>query len=221
MAASDPVSLLIYLGLALKIAGFIARDEFVLRALVVTGLACDFAFYALHQPPIFQSMFTIGTLIAVNSVLLVVILLERSTLGMNERDRRIYQAFDTLTPGQFRRVIRLGDHHVADEETRLLAEGEYPDRLYYLESGTFHLEKQSQSYTVQGPAFIGEIVFLRGGTASATVHVPPGARYVSWPVADLKALMARKRPISNALVARFSADLASKVAQSVPLPKAP
>ncbi len=212
-------SYLIFVGLGLKVLGFAARDELLLRTLVVTGLICDMVFYALHNPPIWQSVTTIATLVVVNVVLLGVILSERSTFGMSARDRQIYKAFQTLTPGQFKRVIKLADHHLAETETRVLTEGTVSDRLYFLETDGFALEKQGVRYPAKGPGFIGEIVFLQGGVASASVFVPQGARYVSWPVDGLKRLMKRRQPISNALVARFSADLAGKLAQSVPLPK--
>lgn len=209
---------LIFVGLVFKVLGFVARDELWLRSLVVAGLICDVIFYALHNPPVWQSVLANTTLVAVNFVLLVIILSERSTFGMSARDKQIYKAFQTLTPGQFKRVINLADHHLAETQTQVLTEGIASDRLFFLETDGFILEKQGVRYPAKGPGFIGEIVFLQGGVASASVFVPQGARYVSWSVDDLKRLMKRRQPISNALVARFSADLAVKLAQSVPLP---
>jgi hypothetical protein len=69
---------------------------------------------------------------------------------------------------------------------------------------------------LDSPAFAGEIAFRNGVGASATVTLPPGTDYMVWSVADLRKLSRRNRALGNALIARFSLDLAQKVTNSFP-----
>ena len=153
--------------------------------------------------------------------LILIITLERSNLFMSKKDRRVFEQFKTLSPGQFRWVNRSARWRIADEHIILLREGEHSDRLFFINAPEYIVEKQGKSYTAKGPAFVGEIMLLQGGVASATVRVPKGAIYAEWCASKLCSAMRKNRALGHALVARFGHDLADKVRYSVPLPQQP
>ena len=208
---------ILFLGLVLKIAGFLVRDELALRLMVAGGLACDAAFYGLRPDPILQSFLSTLGLVAINLCLIVLILSERTRWRMSAGGRALFDHFPTLTPGQFRRVARLTRRSVAERETRLIEEGADVRHLYFLFTPGFSIEKRGQRYDAQGPAFVGEIAFLTGASSSAAVIVPPGTSVVAFDSAKLRRMMARNPAIHNGMVALFGRDLARKVAHSVPL----
>ena len=84
------MTVLIYLGLLLKAAGFLVRDELLLWLLVAIGLTCDVIFYALQSPPIFPSVASNAILITTNTVILIVIAVERTTMTLFAREKRIF-----------------------------------------------------------------------------------------------------------------------------------
>lgn len=213
----SPYSFLLFCGLFFNATGFLIRDELLLRLLVVCGTCFQIAFYALQNPPIFESVLTNMVLIAINLVLITIIVLERSTLFMTQPEKDAFEQFKTLTPGQFRRINRRAEWLTAEADTEVLKEGEPSGMLYFLDTPEFGIIKEGQNYKATGPAFAGEIMLLLGGTASATVIVPKGAVYACWPVASLRKAMRSSQSLENALVARFSHDLADKVRRSVPL----
>lgn len=215
----QPFIELIFIGLAFKLAGFLVRDELILRSLVLTGMACDVVFYYLQSPAIWASVIANTSLVIVNLALITIIIFERSTWFMSAKERMAFEHFKTLSPGQFRRIMRGAHWRVAMQDTILLREGERSDKLYFLETDHFYIRKKGTEYTASGPAFAGEIMFLQGGVASATVAVPQGATYVEWDASALHWAMKKSRPLDNALVARFGQDLADKVRNSVPLPQ--
>lgn len=206
----------LFVGLVLKASGFLARDEMVLRALVVTGMCCDLAYYALQPEPILPSVMSNGILLAINIVVMGAIVLERTTLAMSPRERTLFHALATLTPGQFRKVSRLANYSCTSGPLRVIEEHMPVKRLYFVEGDGFRVEKGGQGASVQGPAFAGEIGLLTDAPASASVDLPANCDYVVWEIADLQRLMRRNPATRNALVARFATDLAGKVAQSVP-----
>ncbi|SFR07345.1 hypothetical protein [Poseidonocella sedimentorum] len=221
MSIDQGLAVVLFAGLLFKAAGFLVRDELVLRALVVIGMACDIAFYTLQPNPILHSILTNGFLTAINLLLIVLIVLERTTLSMSDREKALFAAFPTLRPGQFRRVVRHARWHRAEAQAQLIDEGAPVERLFYIQSPRFEIEKQGQRYSAEGPAFAGELVFLKGGLSSASVWVPAGSDYISFDSAALHRTMARSVPLSNAMIALFGEDLARKVANSVPLPCPP
>lgn len=214
----QPYTLLIFLGLAFKAAGFLVRDELWLRGLVFTGTMYDIAFYYLQSPSFWGSVLTNSVLVVVNAMLIAVIIIERSSLFMSKHDLLVFEQFKTLSPGQFRRVNRWAKWQVADEDITILREGDRADQLFFIEADSFSVIKHGERYQARGPAFAGEIMLLQGGVASASVIVPKGARYGERSAQKLRAAMHKSRGLESALVARFGHDLADKVRNSVPVP---
>lgn len=214
---NDPITMFLVTGLVLKSAGFMLRDELVLRIFVATGICMDIAFYSLQPVPILQSVASNSVLVTVNVVLIVTIFLERSTLRMSQEDRGLFTHFPTLSPGQFRRVLKTATRYKVSKPTELLGEGQDVEQLYLIFADQYEVTKQGQTYVARGPAFVGEIAFLTGGRSSASVTVPEGTRVVAFDSAALKKVMARKAAIHNGMVALFGEDMAAKVAASVPI----
>jgi len=221
MFADDPLFHILLIGLGLQGVGFLARDELYLRIFVAAGLGVALVYYLWQPFTIIGPTVANSVFLLINLVLICIIVLERTTLSMSERDKRFYQQFQTLTPGQFRRINRLADWHIAEADKVILTEGEASDILYYIDAPAFAIVKQGKRYAANGPAFAGEIMFLRGGRSSATVELAKGTLYVSLRHDALQRLMQRSSPLRNALVARFSLDMAEKVATSVPMESPP
>jgi hypothetical protein len=214
------ISGILFLGLVLKIAGFMVRDELALRLLVAGGLGCDAVFYGLRPDPILQSVLSNLGLVFINLALIVLILSERTRWRMSADDRALFDHFPTLTPGQFRRLRSLMTRHAEESNTQLAWEGKPVEDLMLVFSDRILIAKAGQGFPIAGPAFVGEIAFLTGAPSSADVTLPEGGTVVRLPVAALKQQMARKPALSNALVALFGQELARKVADSVPMDRA-
>lgn len=221
MEAVPFLSLVLFLGLFLKAFGFLVRDELALRALVLVGMSCDIVFYALQPVPIWQSVISNALLATINLGLILLIVWERTTIRMSTRDKALFDHFPTLQPGQFRRMMRHATWHKTEGETQIATEGAALDQLYFIDAPSFDIEKQGRRFTAIGPAFAGELAFLGGGASSASVFVPAGHVYVAFDSAGLHRAMARSGPLNNAMVALFGKDLARKVANSVPMERAP
>lgn len=218
----DPTALLrletlIFLGLLFKVLGLLLRDEMVMRGLVLTGVFLDLAYFALLPDPLIPSMATAAVLCGLVLAGGYLMVRERSTLGLTAREKRLFEAYRTLTPGQFRKLNRLGRTYQTTAKTDIIMEARLPNDLFYIEGFRFEVVKSGQAAEARGPAFAGEIAFLTGNVASATVTLPPGTPYTAWSVAELERLMRRNAALRNALTARFSLDLAVKVAASMPM----
>ena len=210
--------MLVYVALLFQAAGFLTRDELWLRLLVVAGSFIYIAYYFWYPAePLWGAIFASGLLTAINCVLIVVIVRERTLLAMSQRDAALFKQFGRFSPGQFRRIMKLANWHPAGKAMRLTTQGEVPDRLFYVTGGSLSIEKGNGPVRREAETFIGEIAFLYGSPASATVETGPQAQVISWPATELRRLMRRHPNLENAMIATLSEDMARKVATSQPL----
>ena len=212
-----PYETLVYLGLALKIAGFAVRDELVLRGLVTSGMAADIAYFVSRPDPVLSSALANGVIVAINAALILYIVFERTTFRMGPRQAALFKSFPTLTPGHFRKLYRVASWGEATEPTRIIAQGQVVDRLFLILADSYTITKDGADFTARGPAFAGEIALLTGNLSSATVTLPAGTRFVAFPFDAIHRQMARSRAFQNSMIALFSRDLARKVALSTPI----
>ena len=125
---------LVYVGLSFYAAGFLVRDELILRTLVLIGSLFWLAYYFLRPEPVWNSIYAEGVLIGINLVLICTIALERTTFAMNERARTLFGHFNRLTPGQFRKLLRDARWMETPIATDIIKEGRVPDRLYFIDA---------------------------------------------------------------------------------------
>lgn len=211
---------ILLVGLVFKLTGFAVRDELLLRVLVVCGFICDAAYYMLRADPIIPSFLSNIALLSINVVLIAAIASERTTWRMSPDDRDTFSHFKTLSPGQFRRLKKMTTARAADAGAVLTREGASVDSLMLVFAKTIIITKNGESFPIAGPTFVGEIAFLTGNTSSADVTLPDGGTVLHVDSAKLRHRMGRSPDFNNAMVALFGAELARKVADSVPMERA-
>lgn len=219
-AGDNGILLLLVLGLVFKISGFAVRDELWLRLLVVSGFVCDAAYYFFRVQPVVPSLVSNLLLMAINFALILAIVTERTRWRMSPEDRRIYDHFQTLSPGQFRRLRRMIETRRVGPGSVLAREGQPVADLMLVLAERIVISKGGRDFPIAGPAFVGEIAFLTGHASSADVTLPEGGTVLGLDSVALHRRMARKPALRNAMVALFGTELARKVAASVPMARA-
>jgi len=204
--------LLVHVAALTQVAGFLLRDQLRLRALVALGGALYLLYYYLAPAaPLWAAMFWSATMVCVNLVMIALIARNRSRRALSDDALRMYGAFSAMEPGDFRRLLRLARVSDADAPVVLTRLGEAADRVFYVIHGTVEIARADRTLTAQGPLFIGELRYLLGGAASATVTATPGARVAEWDAGALRRFCARHDRIARALESAFNRDLAMKI----------
>ena len=207
---------IVHLGAALYLVGFLFRDQILLRALVIAGdLVYISYFYFAPEIPLWGGIFWSVVFTLVNAVMIARILADRTSFRMSNEELRLFGCLGTLSPGEFRQLIKVGRWHTAPEATVLTEENRPLANLYYVLEGGITIEKSGSAPRSIGPrAFIGEVAFLLPQPASATVTVAAGARYVIWDNAALRRQQLRAPSLAIALSSALNKDMALKVARS-------
>ena len=212
------VDSLVYVAFLASVSGLLTRDELRLRVLILIGSGFYLAYYRMApDTPLWGAIITNSALACANLYMIFVVISERTTFAMDHDTLQIYRLFDKLSPGQFRRLFRLAGNVTAERETELTEAGNPVHRLFYVVDGAVVIRKGETATELAAPIFIGEIAFLTGQAASASVSVKAGSRYLVWEHDALTGL-ARKAPaLENALMAHLNSDMAAKVANSRPV----
>ena len=152
--------------------------------------------------------------LAINLYVLFELVLDRTTFGLSHEEKEVFGSLISLSPGEFRRLSRLASWHIARDTTPITVEGVVPASLYYVYHGDIEVVKGGRSISVGTGSFIGEIAFLRGTPASASVALEPGTRYMEWQVESLRRHLARHNALRISFNRMLSDDLALKLARS-------
>ena len=212
------VGALAWLAFAIKVVGFLCRDELILRALLCLGTTFTVLYYLnVADVPIWDGAVSNAILGLVNLAMIVVIAVERSRLFMGPEARALHAEFGLMTPGQVRRLLRAATRHAPDADMVLTRTGTVPDRLFYVRRGPVRLCKGDALAPLPAASFVGEVALVTGSAASADVIAGPGADILSWPAHRLSALFRRSPGLRNAMMAVLNRDLAAKVARSRPV----
>ncbi len=217
MASISIFTVLFHTANLMAFLAFLLRDQLQLRILMAVSLFMQgLYYYSIPGGPLFDPLFWKVVSFAANLLMIVLVFGGRLDFGVPEDLRPLFNAIAVLTPGQFRKLISKATRVQADG-VPILIEGERPARLYYLLKGEARISKQNHTSMLQPGIFLGEIAFLSGSSASATVTLEPNAECVAWKSADLKQLMQRDSAINIALRGVFNSDMAGKLATSLPL----
>ena len=203
----------VHLAATLYILGFWARDQLHLRLFVLIGTVFYITYYYhAADTPLWSALIWSSLLGVVNLYVTIQLALERTTFRMSQDERRLYGAFSTMTPGEFRKLAEIGIWHKPGKRALLTEENEPNQSLFYIVQGQVTLQKRGQSFAMNAGAFVGEVSYLLKSAATATAYADEQAQYVEWRHEDLINLEKRHQGIRIALREMLNADLAAKVA---------
>jgi Cyclic nucleotide-binding domain len=209
------VPYLIHLGAMCYLVCFLFREQLLLRIFAICGDVFYTAYFFVAAGEPLWSALTYSSLnIVINVIMIGMIMQDRRHMPLADNDLKLYQSFKGMSPGDFRRLSRIGQWHNNKDTQILTEEGKQLDRLYYILEGDIELRKGERNIPVEAGMFVGEIAFLKCVPASATVIAKPGTHYISWSHEALNKASTRHDGLKQSLGLLLSSDLASKVARS-------
>ncbi|MBI2793540.1 MAG: cyclic nucleotide-binding domain-containing protein [Ignavibacteria bacterium] len=159
---------------------------------------------------LWEAAFTI-----VNVVQVGIIVNERRQARLSEEENSLRQRmFNRLSVVDFYRLIRTGTWISANEGEILTRQGHPVSRIVLITDGATAVEVDDKiiAYCRQGD-FIGEMAFVSGNAATATVRTIAPSRYLMWRFVDLKKLIEHHPDIRTALQTVFNRNLIDKLSR--------
>jgi hypothetical protein len=203
-----------HLSFALIAVSYAVRDMLVLRVIsVASGLIGLFYNYFLPGGPLWLAIFWVSLFMIINSARIIGLYSEQRSVSFSEDEKELYQTiFREFSPVEFMKLMRLAKWKEIPQNDYIAKEGEEFESLKFLFNGEVSINKDGKEIArARDGAMIGEISFLQGGNATATVQASQPCRCVVWPKEELQSLLKRNPTMDIAMKHVFSMDLTRKL----------
>ncbi|MCA1557455.1 MAG: popeye domain-containing protein, partial [Acidobacteria bacterium] len=169
--------------------------------------------YFVPATPLWTVIYWNILFILINGVQIALIIKERQGVEFSEEEKELYETiFKSFAPFEFMKLLRLGKWLDAKKGEQLAVEQKPLDSVMLIYNCLVSVEVKAQSLAeLKDGSFIGEMSFIRGGAATATVRVLKPTRYLSWSKKDLRKLLHRNPTMKFAMQSVFSTDLTNKL----------
>jgi hypothetical protein len=211
-----------HLSFGLTALSFLMRDILLLRLLAIVSGVLGLAYnYYLPEGPLWLVIFWLFVFLMINLVRVVMLFLERRGVSFTDEERELYQTlFQSFAPVEFMKVMRLAKWQDSVEDELLATENTPLDDLKLIFNGEVAVERQGQEIArAKDGTFIGEMSYIHGGDATATVRTVRPTRYLSWPQDELRKLLKRNPTMDVAMGTVFHMDLTQKLAAQTAAPE--
>jgi predicted Rdx family selenoprotein len=206
-------TIILHLSYLLLVAASLIRSILWLRLLAVaSGITAVIYDMGIHE---YSMVAWEGTFALVNIVQIGILIYERRRAQLTpEEDALRKRMFDQLSVVDFHRLIRTGTWVSTGEGEILTQQGQPVARIVLVTDGATEVRVDGQivAYCRQGD-FIGEMAFVSGNNASATVVTIAPTRYLMWRFTDLRTLIQKYPDIRTALQSVFNQNLIEKLSR--------
>jgi hypothetical protein len=208
---------LAHLASILTMAAYLLKDILWLRLLTILSCFAGIAFN--YFEPATRTMIYWNVLFAlINFVQVGIIIKQRSSVHFTEEEKELHDTlFKNFAPFEFMKLMRIGNWLEARQGEILATEQKPIDNVMLIYNGLVGVESKGKEVAkLKDGNFIGEVSFITGGAATATVRALQPTRYVAWPKEAIRQLLNRNPSMRFAMQAMLSTDLSKKLMHRAP-----
>lgn len=193
---------------------YLVTNMLWLRVLAIVGLVAESVyFYVAGSGSLWVAIGWSVVFLAINTVQLLRLVRERRAAQLHADERLLKDGvFAPLSLQTFRRLMQAGQWHSRAVGTVLTVQHASVAQLFVLAQGSASVVVDGKAVASIHPGgIVGEMSFLTGATASATVTVSQEARIFEVDTAALRSLLASHEELRAQFHQALGADLAGKV----------
>src|SRR5258707_3716065 len=203
----------------LTMAAYLLKDILWLRLLTILSCFAGIAFsYFALATPVWQMIGWNILFAIINIVQVAIIIKQRSGVRFTEEEKELHDTlFKHFAPFEFMKLMRIGKWLEAKQGEILAAEKQSLDAVMLIYNGLVGVETNGKEVaTLKDGNFIGEVSFITGGDATATVRALTPTRYIAWPKEAISQLLNRNPSMRFAMQSMLSTDLSKKLMHRAP-----
>lgn len=208
-----------HLASILTMAAYLLKDILWLRLLTILSCFAGIAFnYFVPATPLYSVIYWNMLFAVINIVQIAIIIKERTGIHFTEEEKELHQTlFKNFAPFEFMKLMRIGKWLEAKEGDLLAVEKQPINSVMLIYNGLVGVETNGKEVAIlKDGNFIGEVTFITGGQATATVRALMPTRYVAWPKEAVTQLLKRNPSMRFAMQAMLSTDLTKKLMHRAP-----
>ena len=205
--------ILIHVSNGLLLCSYLVKDILWLRVLAVVAGAVVLLNHLAESDPVMVAVYWNILFLTINVYRIYVLILERRPVKLTDDEQHVYQlAFRTLTPHEFRKLLKLARWESAEPEQRIVERDQPLARMMVIASGRTSVRVGGKSVVeLKEGQFVGEMSFLTGHNPTADVFAVEPTRLVSWPKAELTPFLEHNPDLRAALQLVIGTDLVGKL----------
>ena len=206
--------LLGHFSFTLTALSFFMRDILLLRILAIASLLVGMIYnFRIPEGPLWLVIFWLFVLLSINILRIVIHVIENRSISFSEEEQELFRTiFHHFPPVEFLKFIRLGEWRTAEPETILATQGKEIEDLKLIYNGEVAILHDSNEISrATDGTLIGEMSYIHGGEATATVRVLRATRYISWQKGELRRLLKRTPTMDLCMQGIFNEDLVRKL----------
>jgi CRP-like cAMP-binding protein len=195
-------------------ASYLVTNIYWLRLLAIAALTVEAVyFYLVGDQQLWVGILWAGIFNLINIVQLTILTRARLNVRMSAEERSLHASiFGQLEKVDFSRILAAGCFTELAENAELTRQDGPVESLHLMLSGRARVLVDDRMIALLGAGdFIGEMAYIGGANASATVIAETPCRTFRIAHASLHALCAKHQKIEAVMNARFSIDLAHKL----------
>ena len=208
-----------HLASVLTMAAYLLKDILWLRLLTILSCFAGIAFnFIVPTTPLWTVIYWNILFAVINIVQVAIIIKQRSGVHFTDEEKELHDTlFKNFAPFEFMKLMRVGKWLEAKDGEVLTTEQKPLDSMMLIYNGLVGVESKGKEVArLKDGNFIGELSFITGGAATATVRALRPTRYVSWPKEAVRQLLNRNPSMKFAMQALLSTDLSKKLTHRAP-----
>jgi CRP-like cAMP-binding protein len=213
-AFMDPANLAGHISYVLLITSMLMRRMHLLRLIAISAGVFSAIYYISLGDSIsffWESLFTL-----VNATQLLILFIEnRRGRFSAEEQMFVDKVLKGVERAHIRRLMKLGAWTEVNEGYVLIREDTEPSNLIYIARGSAVVERNGKKVGTAGTGdFLGEMSYLSGKSATATVTTQESTRYLAFERSALRRHLKKNPEIRHALEAGFNRNLVEKLVKT-------
>lgn len=203
-----------HLSFILTALSIFLRDMLMLRSVAVVSGAVGIAYnYLIPAGPLWLVIFWLGVFSVIHLYRIADLLRERRRVHFSDEERELYQTvFQNFSPVEFMKLLRLAEWRSATPGTLLARQDRPQSELALIYNGEVAVSRDGDEIArSRDGTLIGEMSYIGGGMATATVTTLRPTRYLVWPQVELRQLLKRNPTMDVAMQSVFNVDLVRKL----------
>lgn len=208
-----------HLASVLTMLAYLLKDILWLRLLTILSCFAGIAFnFIVPATPLWTVIYWNILFALINIVQVAIIIKDRSGVHFTDEEKELHETlFKNFAPFEFMKLMRVGQWLNAKQGETLATEKQPINAIMLIYNGLVAVETNGQEVAkLKDGNFIGEVSFITGGEATATVRALIPTRYIAWPKDEITKLLNRNPTMRFAMQSMLSTDLSKKLMHRAP-----
>jgi hypothetical protein len=208
-----------HLASILTMAAYLLKDILWLRLLSILSCFAGIAFnYFVPATPLWSVIYWNLLFVTINIAQIAILIKERTGIHFTEEEKELHDTlFKNFAPFEFMKLMRIANWLEAKQGEVLAVEKQSLSAVMLIYNGLVGVETNGkEEVRLRDGNFIGEVSFITGGAASATVRALQPTRYIAWPKDAISKLLNRNPSMRIAMQSMLSTDLSKKLMRRAP-----